>query len=169
MWKIEDVVVYGSAGICKVEDIRDEMFGGEIKKYLVLKPLFDDKNTFFVPSFNERLMAKIRPVLTKSEMNKLIKSLPDIAPEWIDNDKQRLEKYREILESGDREKIIGILKALYNRRAYLFEKGKKLRTSDEILMKTGEHIIENECAYIVGISRLEVQNYISENVLKTAK
>lgn len=164
MWKLDDIVIYGSAGICKVTDIRDEQFAGEVKKYYVLKPLFDDKNTFFVPSFNEVLMAKIRPIMTKEEALKLIHSMPHILPEWVDNDKLRQERYRGILESGDRAKIVSVIKALRERRDLLTEKGKKLRTSDEIFMHSAEHIIENECAHVFGIARLEVQEFIAKEL-----
>ena len=164
MWKLGDVVVYGSAGICHIDDIRDERFGDEIKKYFVLKPLFDDKNTFFVPAFNEVLMAKIRPVLTKEEAMTLVHSMPEIEPEWIDNDKFRQERYRAILESGKPETIVGMLKALYSRKLQLLEKGKKLRNSDEIFMKSGERIIETECAHIFGITRWEVQDFIEKEL-----
>lgn len=164
MWKLGDVVVYGSAGICCVDDIRDEKFGDEVKKYFILKPLFDDKNTFFVPAFNETLMAKIRPVLTKNEALSLIRSMPEIPPEWIDNDKFRQERYRTILESGKPEMVVGMLKALYSRRLQLLEKGKKLRNSDEIFMRSGERLIENECAHIFGITRYEVQSFIGKEL-----
>ncbi len=164
MWKLGDIVVYGSAGICRVDDIRDERFGDEIKKYFILKPLFDDKNTFFVPSFNETLVAKMRPVLTKEEALSLVRSMPDIAPEWVDNDKLRQERYKEILESGQRDKVVGMLKALHARREQLFEKGKKMRASDEILMRNAELLLENECAHVFGITRLEVQGFIAKEL-----
>ena len=160
MWKLGDTVMYGAAGICGISDIRDEKFGDEIKKYFILKPVFDDKNTFFVPSFNETLMSKLRPVLTKDEVLALIGRMPAIEPCWIDNDKIRQESYKEILDSGNRDKVVAVAKALYNRREMLTEKGKKLRTSDEIVMRNAEMLIENECAHVLGMTRVEVRDLI---------
>ena len=162
MWKLGDTVMYGSAGICSISDIRDEKFGDEIKKYFILKPIFDDKNTFFVPSFNDALMSKLRPIMTKEEALDLINRMPVIEPDRIDNDKIRQESYKEILDGGSRDKIIAVAKALYERREMLAEKDKKLRTSDEILMRNAEMLIENECAYVLGMTRAEVRDFILE-------
>ncbi|MBE6700874.1 MAG: CarD family transcriptional regulator [Ruminococcaceae bacterium] len=164
MWKINDTVVYGSAGICEISDIRDENFNGETKKYYILKPIFDDRNTFFVPSFNERLMAKMFPVLNKAEVMAVIKEIPSIAPNWIENDKERQEKYKNILESGDRQAIVGMIKALFERNDTLTKLGKRMRSSDEIFKKQAETLFENECAHILGISRQDVPLFISEQL-----
>ena len=67
MFKVNDVVIYGSAGICKIVDIRDEKLGDEVNKYYILKPVFDEKNTFFVPVLNENLTSKIHDILTYDE------------------------------------------------------------------------------------------------------
>lgn len=160
MWKLDDIVTYGSAGVCRVVDVREEKFCDEYKTYFVLRPVFDDKNTFFVPSFNENLMAKIHPIMTKDEAVSFIRSLDEIEAEWIENDKLRQDTYREYLESGCRERVVSMLKALVNRRDELMVKGKKLRTSDEISLRIGEAVIENEWAYIFGIKRAEVKEFI---------
>ncbi len=164
MWKLDDVIMYGSNGICRIEDIQDREFAGEIKKYFTLKPIFDDKNTFFVPTFNEALMSRIKPVMTYDEATALIKRFGEIEPEWVDNDKARIEQNKETLESCDRERIVAMLKGLYERRLFLISRGKKLRTSDEILMKNAEQLIENECAYVLGILRSEVRDFIEQNI-----
>ena len=164
MWKLDDIVTYGSAGICRICEIRNEKFCGEDKQYYILKPLFDDKTTLFVPSFNENLMKKIRPVLTYDEAMELIRTIPDISPVWEDNDRMRQEKYRDILESGVREDILSMLKALYDRRNFLVSKGKKLRSSDEIFMRSGEKLIENECAHVLGMELSAVKEFILNQI-----
>lgn len=166
MWKLGDTVVYGSAGVCRIDDIRDENFGSEIKKYFILKPLFDDKNTFFVPSFNETLMARICNVMTTQEADALIQKLPSIETEWIDNDKQRQEHFRAVLESNDREMVVRVAKSLHERRGQLFEKGKKLRTADEILLRIAETVIENELAHVFGIDRTAARELVETSCLK---
>lgn len=167
MWKLGDTVMYGAAGICSISDIRDEKFGNEIKKYYILKPIFDDKNTFFVPSFNETLMSKLRPIMTKDETLAFIGRMTLVEPKWIDNDKMRQESYKAVLDSGDRDSVVSVLKALYHRKVMLTEKGKKLRTSDEIIMRNAEMLIENECAYVLEMTAAEVRELIkSETEVK---
>lgn len=160
MWELSDTVVYGSSGICEIVDIREQDFCGEKKTYYILQPLFDSKTVIHVPSFNEKLMSKIKPVLKKDDALTLIKKIPEITPFWVDNDKQRLEEYKQILDSGKREALISVIKALYNRRAELTSKGKKMRSSDEYVFHDAQELFENECAYIFSLEKENVHDFI---------
>ena len=162
MLKQKDVVIYGNSGICRIIDIREEDFMGKKKTYYILKPLYEDKTTIHVPTFNERLASKMKPTLKKAELLSLINSLNEIESVWIDNDKLRHEKYREGLDNGDRNAIVSIIKALTLRRDELSKNGKKLRFTDEQCLNDAERIFEGECAYVLGIERNEVQNFICE-------
>ena len=160
MWKLSDIVVYGSSGICEITDIREQDFCGEKKTYYILKPLYDSKTLIHVPSFNEKLMSKIKPILDKEEALNLIKKIPEIAPFWIENDKQRMEEYKGILDSGKRESVISIIKALHLRQEELREKGKKMRSSDEYFFSDAKKLFENECAYIFSLEKEQVADFI---------
>ena len=160
MWNLSDVVIYGSAGVCRIDDIKSENFAGEMKTYFILKPVFDTKTTIHVPEFNEKLMAKIKSVLQRDEALCLIKNFQHIAPLQIDNDKIRYEKYKEILDSGDREMLLAVIKALYERREQLNKSNKKMRASDEHTLKDAEQLFENELSYIFSIPREEVREFI---------
>ena len=163
MLKQKDVVIYGNSGICRIVDIKKEVFMGEQKTYYILKPLFEDKTTIHVPAFNEKLTSKIKPTLKKAELLSLINSLNEIECVWIDNDKLRHEKYKEALDNGERRAIVSIIKTLALRRDELSKNGKKLRFTDEQCLNDAERIFEGECAYVLGIDRKEVQNFICES------
>ena len=162
MWNKGDVVIYGANGICRIDDFRDEPLGNEIKRYCILKPVFDEKNTYFVPTFNESLMGKIYPVLSKDDMLVLINKSAEIIPEWIDNDKLRQETYHKVLESGERERIISVIKALEDRKNTLLQNGKKFRTSDDILLNKAKRILDGEIAFIFEISPETVHSFIEQ-------
>ncbi len=155
MLNIDDMVVYGSNGVCRVTEIKNENFAGEVKKYFVLKPVFDDKNTYFVPSFNELLMSRIRPVMSRDEAMLLIQKIPKITPNWIDNDKARGDMCKRILENGTHEEIIAIGKAISERKLTLVKKGKRLRNTDEAVLRNAQALIETECAFVLGITQSE--------------
>ena len=53
MYKIGDIFLYGSNGVCKITDIKSEKFARETKTYYILSPFFDSKETIFVPVDNE--------------------------------------------------------------------------------------------------------------------
>jgi CarD family transcriptional regulator len=157
MFKVNDVVIYGSAGICRIVDIRDEKLGDEVNKYYILKPVFDEKNTFFVPVLNENLTSKIHDILTYDEALEFAKKIRDIEPLWIDNDKERYVTYKTTLDRGSREEIVSVVKALREREASLFRFGKKLRGSDETTMRQGDKIIKNELAFVLNVPANEIE------------
>ena len=65
MFKINDVVVYGSQGVCEIVDIEEKKIDGASKFYFVLKPKADRGATFYVPTWNEKAWGKMRKVMTK--------------------------------------------------------------------------------------------------------
>lgn len=46
MFKINDVVVYGSQGVCEIVGINEQKVDGTIRNYFILKPKNDKGATF---------------------------------------------------------------------------------------------------------------------------
>ena len=42
MFSIGDIFIYGSNGVCRITDIKEEKFGSEIKTYYILSRFFDN-------------------------------------------------------------------------------------------------------------------------------
>ena len=55
MYNVNDAVVYSSYGVCVISAIEERDFSGESVEYYVLRPVSDNKNTFYVPTSNEDL------------------------------------------------------------------------------------------------------------------
>ena len=111
MFQINDVVVYGSQGVCEIVGIDEQKIDGVIKNYFVLKPKNDNGATFYVPTWNEKAWSKMRKVMTKQDVNALIDSMPSQSPTWIANETERKETYKNILASGDQAAIISMVQA----------------------------------------------------------
>ena len=84
---------------------------GTTKRYFVLKPVKNDSSTYFVPTENEILLAKMKKLLSEKEINELIDSMAEQKENWIANDNERKEKYRCIISDGDRVELIKMIKA----------------------------------------------------------
>lgn len=165
LFKINDTVLYGANGVCKVIDITNKSFYGEEAEYYVLTPLFDTKSTtIFVPVKNENLVAKMRCVISKEEIKELIKNIPVENPEWIENVNARKEKFKEILSKGDRYELARLIKSLYAHMERQQSNGKKLHLSDEGFMKDAERMLYDEFAFVLGIERDEVLEYIRASI-----
>ena len=60
-FEIGQNVIYGTNGLCRVEDIKEMSFiAGETKKaYYILEPLRTKASTIYVPLKNEKLVSKM--------------------------------------------------------------------------------------------------------------
>ncbi len=167
MFKIGEVVSYSATGVCEIIDIRREKLTDTIMQYYILKPMYQNASTVYVPTENETLVSRMKYLLTKKDAESLIASLTSNELEWIDNDSERLTLWREILRSGDRTKIASLIRALYLRSQHLTSLGKHLRTADAQIFKEAQSIFHGEIATVFGIELDDVENFITEKV--TAK
>jgi CarD family transcriptional regulator len=157
--RIGDKVIYGFQ-VCEIVDIKPQIIGKIKRDYYVLSPIFDAKNTFYIPIDNEKLVAKMRKVLSKKEILDLIKSIPKSEDLWIEDDSDRTEKYKAIIEKGEREELVKVVKTLFERRETLKVQGRKLHTADENLLARAEKMLHEEFALVLGIGKDEVVPFI---------
>ena len=160
MYQIDETVLYGVNGICTITDIEEKKVDKEIKKYYVLKPVYNKSSTLYVPVDNEILLAKMRKILSKSEIYELIDYIKSEEPIWIDNEQERNRKYSEILKSGDRREIMKMIRSLYNHRQRIKDTGRKFHVADEKIMRSAEAILHEEFAYVLDISKEQVISFI---------
>jgi len=164
MFQINDVVVYGAQGVCQITGIEEKRIDGEIRRYFVLRPTDDRGATCYVPTWNEKAMAKIRRVMTKAEVNALIDSMPGRAPDWIPNENERKEAYKKILAGGDQTAIISMIQALYLHRKEREAGGRRLHMADERFMKDAEQLLYNEWQYVLNVDKAGLMAYIFSRI-----
>ena len=160
MFSVGDSFIYKGHGICKLTEIREMNVDNEIRSYYVLKPVFGNSFTLFVPVGDENLEAKMRRLLSADEIHSFIADMPEEDSAWIEDENERREFYKNIISSGDRASLVRMIKALFRRRQELNSAGKKLRISDEQFMKDAEKMLYDEFAYVLGIKREDVLPFI---------
>lgn len=166
MYAVDDVIVYGLHGVCRIKEIGTKNFAGNEQLYYTLVPVFDERSTFFLPVQGEVADTKLRPLLSEAEVDSLITAMPQRETLTINNDKHRKDIYRHILESGNRSEIMCLIKTLHQRQRSQLEAGKKQYTVDERFMKEAENVIYDEFAFVLNISRDEVLAYIKSKIEK---
>lgn len=164
IYQVGDIVVYGSEGLCRIEEITEKKFGKEAIKYYVLKQVNKDDSVTYVPINNERSLSKMRHILTKKEILELIKGMPTEAATWVENDRDRQKAFKEIILYGDSKDLIKLVRGLYLHQKEQMEKGKKLHIADERFFKDAEKIIYEEIAYVFDIEQEEVLDFITRSV-----
>ena len=164
MFKINDNILYGSHGICKIIDITKQKFGNDVKEYYILNPVNNPSSTIYVPADNKKLLDKMRRILSEEEIYELIKAIPDANTEWIDNKNERNELFRSILSNGDRGEIIKLIKVIYKHKEELKSLGKKLHASDEQFFREAEKVIYDEFALVLNIKYEQVLPFIIDQI-----
>ena len=86
MFQVNDVIIYGTQGVCQITGTEEKTVDGKKKTYFVLKPVADMTSTVFVPTDNELVLKKMRRLLTKDKIHKLIDSMPDDNAVWVENE-----------------------------------------------------------------------------------
>ena len=159
MLQVNDYVVFGATGVCQVMDIVHETFTGQAEReYYVLNPVFANSSTIYVPIDNQKV--KMRQVMTRDEITALIRTMPDIASDWIADDQTRRVEFAEITKSGDPARLVWLIKMLHQRQSELQAAGKKLSSADAEAMKVAEQVLHNEFALVLDINPEQVVPFI---------
>ena len=133
-------------------------------KYYVLLPLGAPPSSLtVVPMDNEKLTAGMRPLLTKTEIDSIIKAAKDMPDsEWIEDSRARSERFRKIIASGDRTEIIAMINAIYKEGKRRSCDGKKNYLQDENVMKRAEKLVYSEFSAVLGIPEEEVVEMVAK-------
>lgn len=165
MFQINDVIIYGSQGVCEIAAIEKKSISGEKRSYFVLRPIGDRVTTIYVPTDNALVLKKMRRLLTVNEINELIDSMPDGKIIWIDNVNERKEYYKKLLAGGDPAALIQMIKAIYTQKKEREASGKRLHVMDENFFRDAEQTLYNEFQYVLNLSCKDaLMKYIFERI-----
>ena len=156
MYKIGSIVVYGTEGLCKICDITERTFGKETMEYYVLAPVENGAETIFVPKNNEKILKRMRPILSRERATELLEAPPSELGKWVENDRERQQMYKHVLLCGSSEDLLRMTRALYLHQIELLERGRKLHAADERFLKEAEKMLFEELAYVFDITVAEV-------------
>ena len=161
---IGEYVSYGINGMCNIEDIRPMQLSQSVEKmmYYILRPESNPKSTIFVPVNNQKLVSKMRELMTKDEINAMLVRMKDRTLEWEKDVRFRTESFHESLNNGVNQDLILMIRCLHRKRQELVQLGKKLPARDSNTLKTAERLVEEEFAHVLHIKCEEVSDYIRD-------
>ena len=164
-YQVNDVVVYESYGVFRIDGFCTKKVGGCEREYYVLKPVYKcGVSTAYVPVESEQNADKLRPLPSREEVVGLIDALPQMQAPWIENRDARRERYREILRDGDRTAMMHAIRALRLRRREQEACGKRLYLADERFLKEAERLLYDEFAVALQIEPKQVLPYIMQHL-----
>ncbi|WP_312353116.1 CarD family transcriptional regulator [Aminipila sp.] len=169
MFKIGDIIIYGSQGACRVEDIGVPDISGIIqgKLYYTLSPIFVD-GKIFIPVDTTIYM---RPIITKEEAENIITQIPNIDTGIVENQNYKImeDHYKKLLATHDCMDLILLIKSIYNKQQNVKMQGKNIGQTDEKFRKIAEDLLHSEFSIALEIPKSMVSQYIASSVEQLTK
>lgn len=164
MYKIGEFIIYGSNGVCEVQNIGKLNIRGIDKKntYYTLIPI-DENGKIFAPIDTKVFM---RNVITYEEAQRLIKLIPSIKEKQCNEKNIRLLQgyYQDLLKTHDCVDLLTVISSVNDKKANAKKNGKKLGQIDDRFMKIAEGLINDEFSVALGISRDEIEEYVKNKI-----
>ena len=168
MYSVNDRIHYGGSGVCLVQEITTMRFGRSRERYYVLKPVYQNTSLIYVPVDNPQLVGKMRPVLTKQEVEALIDEIPHVETAWEEDAQQRKLSFDALLRSNSCSDLVVLIKTLQEHKKRRQAIGKNLHVSDESYLREAQRLLFDEFAGALGLAPAQVSDYIQERLAQTA-
>ncbi len=160
MYQVGELVMYGVHGICRIADVEERTVDRKKVRYLVLEPKDQSGSRYLVPSENPNAMAKLRPMLSASELEALLVS-PEVRQDgWISDENRRKQYYREIIGSGDRAALLRMVNTLHNHKQAQLAAGRKVHICDENFLRDAQRLLSTEFSQVLGIAPDQIGDYV---------
>lgn len=168
MFSVNEKIQYGGSGVCVIQEIASMRFGRARERYYVLKPVYQNTSVIYVPVENEQLVSKMRPVLTREEVDRLIDCIHELPTAWEDNPQARKASFDAMLRSNECRSLIVLIKTLYAHRAQRQADGKNLHVAEETYLREAQRLLYDEFAGALEIQPGQVQDYIQRKLVRQA-
>ena len=163
MYKINDLVLYSTHGICKVTDITDKNFSDEIKSYYELRPLRDIKLQINIPVGSTKL--QMFDLMNEKEAVTVIDSFKRAEKVIFEKNYFLSPGFNKMIADADRSKAVSTIYSLLLRKKQLLSEGKKVTIQESKALATLQGIIYNELGLALKKSYEEIESMIEENIL----
>ncbi len=159
MKKVGEYVVYRK-DVCRIAEIKEKYI--KDMDYYRLVPIDDASLHVDVPvSMNKKLL---RDLITKDEVEKIIKNMPNI--KTIDCDDKQLEnEYKNLLNSDSLEDYVRIIKTTYLRNKERLENKRKASDKDSYYFSLAEKYLYNEFSVVLKKTYEETEKYVLDKVM----
>ncbi len=155
-FNVDDLIVYGSNGVCKVLKISKLEIGGaeDDKLYYTLEPVYQKGTVIYTPVDNKKVI--MRTVMTKEEAYELIAQLDEIDPLEAENEKALEQLYKECIGKYDGIECFKVIKTLYMKRLERLQEGKKVTATDSRYLHIAEESLFGELSIALDMPKEKI-------------
>ena len=164
LFREDDLVVYGTRGVCRVKAIGNMKTPGtaEERLYYTLEPIFIKNSVIYTPVDNDKVI--IRSVISKDKAMSLIEEIPLMETIGVADDKKRETIYHESMNKCDCRETMKVIKTLYQRKQERAAIGKKTTSLDDRYLHLAQDNLFSELSIPLNISKSEVEAVIISKV-----
>lgn len=161
-----DYIIYGSNGVCKVEDIGtvDKEGIPKDKNYYTLIPVYTRGNRIYTPVDNHKVV--IRPVISKEEARSLIDTMAELKIIDITEDRRGEELIKEVLGKCDCFETAKIFKTLYYKRQIKTAQGKKQNIREDKYLNLAKESLVKEIALSLEMAKENTEELLIKSLVK---
>lgn len=168
MYQIGEQVVYGVHGVCRVVDQEERLVDRKRLTYLALEPVGQGGSRYLVPTHNAAAMAKLKHMLSREELAALMDSEEVRKNGWISDENQRKQTYRELISSGDRAKLMQMVRTLYRHKAAQSAAGRKVHLCDDNFLRDAEKLLLGEVCVVMEMDADQAKQYLRSKLKEDA-
>lgn len=164
MYQVNDLVIYGNEGVCRVAGIGEPEIGGVEpgRLYYRLEPLFK-QGKIYTPVDTGVFM---RPALTGDEASRLIDGIPDIRAELPGESTPDVldDLCRDLWQTHDCANLVRMVELLLRRKKHMAGIGKKIGQVEGKLLEKAEDALSGELAVALHIPKENVATLVARRV-----
>ena len=168
MYQTGELVVYGVHGVCRIADREESIIDKKPVVYLVLEPVGQDGAKYYVPMHNASAMSKVKKLVSKEELFSLLDSGKNENESWIQDENLRKQTYRELIGTGDRARLIRMVRNLHRHKAVQSALGRKVHLCDENFLHDAEKLLIGEIAVVLDMDREAAKIYLRDKLKEDA-
>lgn len=166
MFQVGSQVVYGVHGVCNIIGTEVRTVDRKKVEYFILQPNDQRGAQFYVPAHNQAALSKLRPLLTKMELESMLETSDIIQDSWIPVENLRKQKYKELINSADFAAIINMICLVQHHREEQLAAGRKFHLCDENFLRDAKKLLISECSVVLGIPQADVSAYLNNKLTK---
>ena len=164
MCHLDDYVIYGIHGACRVLGREKQLVNKKRTEFLVLEPLMQSGSKYYVPAENPIAMAKLQGVLSQDELVQLLESDAVREDCWISDEGHRKQIYRELITSADRLRLVQMVASLYRYRGAQEAAGRKFHLCDDNFLRDAERLLSSEISLVMNLSADEARDFLRRHL-----
>lgn len=160
MFSIGDTVFYGANGVCSIEDITDQTFGGEAQSYYTLRSHLNPNVTLYYPV--NAANTKLKEIMTKDKAKAVLQCFENAADPWNDKMTARNHSYQVIIKSQGHLEIAQMMNTLLRKKLELEAIDKKLPAQDTQILQNVSAILYEELATTLQTTATDISDKVDQ-------